>query len=142
MDTKSFVRPSAADGLKGTELALHLLARTRELLGDGEFWRADAMALSCNEVPCDPLSERARYFSLAGAAARARWEIREHLAESGIGQEHVQLVMNALFKVTREYRGDIGGWRFACAVLDGMLSALEQFRLAELAQLQLRHRAV
>jgi hypothetical protein len=141
VDAKYSAWPSAVDGLKGTEMALRLLERAKELLGDGEFWRADALAMSCNEIACDPLSERAQYFSLAGAAARARWEMREELAEAEISPEHVQQVMKALFDVAREYQGDVGGWRFASAVLDGMASALEQYRVGQLRELRLRRNA-
>jgi hypothetical protein len=121
------------DGMRGTELALRLLNRTQELLGDGRAWRSDALALTWSQEPCNPLSHRAYSFSLIGAAARARWEMREELADAEISPTHVQQIMRALFSVAREYRKDRGGWRFANAVLDGMRSALEQYRWSQIA---------
>jgi hypothetical protein len=141
VDVNSVWQGRPADAVKGTDMALRLLARTKELLGDGTFWRADVLAMSEFETPCDPLSERAMYFSLAGAAARARWEMREPLADAEISPEHMRLIMNALFAVARDYRGEVGGWRFACAVLDGMTSALEEYRVAQLGELQMRKNA-
>ncbi len=122
------------DGTKGTELALRLLNRTQELLGDGHAWRSEALALTWNREPCDPLSSRAYHFSLGGAAARARWEMREELAEAEISPAHVQQIMQAIFSVAREYRREQGGWPFANAVLDGMRAALEQYRWSQIAE--------
>jgi hypothetical protein len=51
--------PLPVDGLRETELALQLLERTRELLGDGEYWRAEALAMTAESEPCDPLSDKA-----------------------------------------------------------------------------------
>jgi hypothetical protein len=116
------------EGMQGTELALRLLNRTQELLADGRAWRSEALALTWSGEPCDPLSSRAYQFSLGGAAARARWEMRDELAEAEVSPSHVQQVMKALFSVAREYRKERGGWTFAKAVLDGMRAALEQYR--------------
>jgi len=122
------------DGMRWTELALRLLNRTQELLGDGRAWRSEALALTRNEEPCNPLSHRAYFFSLGGAAARARWEMREELADAEINPTHVQQIMRALFSVAREYRKDLGGWPFATAVLDGMRAALEQYRWSQITE--------
>ena len=126
-DLKSVWEGTSVDGVRGTELALGLLKRTQDLLGDGEFWRSDALAADWKGEACDPLSGRAYYFSLGGAAARARWEMRNELADAEVSPADVQQVMNALFAVAREYRGG-SGWSFASAVLDGMRSALEEYR--------------
>jgi hypothetical protein len=120
---------------RGTELALRLVNRTQELLGDGRAWRSDALALTFDGEPCDPLSQRAFCFSLGGAAARARWEMRGELAEAEISPSHMQQVMQALFSVAREYRMERGGWPFATAVLDGMRAALEQYRWSQMGEL-------
>jgi hypothetical protein len=119
------------DTLRGTELALRLLDRTQELLGDGQTWRSESLALTWIGEPCNPLSSRAFRFSLGGAAARARWEMRDDLAEAEISPEHMRRIMNALFSVARDYRKEQGGWTFACALLDGMRSALEQYRTSQ-----------
>jgi hypothetical protein len=119
------------DGMRGTELALRLLNRTQELLGDGQYWKSEALALTYSGGPCDPLSNRAHFFSLGGAAARARWEMRGELADAEISPEHMKQVMNALFSVAREYRKERGGWTFACALLDGMQAALEQYHYTQ-----------
>jgi hypothetical protein len=71
---------------------------------------------------------------VGGAAARARWEMREELADAEISPANVRQVMNALFSVAREYRGEVGGWTFAEAVLDGMKSALEEYRGEQVAE--------
>ena len=65
-----------------TAIALRLLARTRQLLDDGRRWRGNKLASGRLGFSCDPLSQRAYYFSLVGAAVRARWELREELAEA------------------------------------------------------------
>ena len=121
--------------VRSTDLALRLLERTQELIGNGEFWRADSLALTFGEEACDPLSDRAFYFSLGGAAARARWEMREELADSGVSPLDVKQVMNAVFQVTRDYQGEPGGWKFAHAVLDGMRSALGEYRATQVLEL-------
>jgi hypothetical protein len=123
------------EGPRGAELALRLINRTQELLGDGRAWRSKELALTTSGEPCDPLSQRAFYFSLGGAAARARWEMREELADAEISPAHVQQVMKALFSVAREYRMERGGWPFANAVLDGMRTALEQYRWSQMVEL-------
>ncbi len=117
----------AAETMQGTGLAVRLLERTRDLLGDGAYWQSRALAVTWEGVPCDPLAKRAHSFSLAGAAARARWEMREELADAEISPAHMHQVMQALFAVAREYKGE-GGWNFACAVLDGIQTALEEYR--------------
>jgi hypothetical protein len=132
--------PLPVDGLRETELALRLLERSRELLGDGEYWRAEALAMTADSEPCDPLSDKAHYFSVGGAAARARWEMREELADAEISPANVRQVMNALFSVAREYRGEVGGWTFAEAVLDGMKSALEEYRGEQVAEVGMSRR--
>lgn len=124
------------EGRRGTELALRLLNRTQELLRDGRTWHAESLAMTWNREPCDPLSQRAYHFSLSGAAARARWEMREELADAEISPAHVQQIMKAIFTVAHEYRSDRGGWPLANAVLDGMRGALEQYRWSQLAELE------
>lgn len=119
------------DGPKGTEIALRLLDRTQNLLGDGKYWQARELAFTYDGTPCNPLSSRAFHFSLGGAAARARWEMREELADAEVSPAHVQQIMQALFSVAREYRKERGGWPFASAVLDGMRGALEQYRWSQ-----------
>ena len=116
------------DGMRGADLALRLLTRTQELLGDGLHWREQELAFSWDGTPCNPLSSRAFHYSLGGAAARARWEMREELADAEISPAHMQQMMEAIFSVAREYRQERGGWPFANAVLDGMRGALEQYR--------------
>ncbi len=125
-----------SDGTHGTEQALRLLKRTQELLGDGRNWRSESLALTWSGEPCNPLSNRAYFFSLGGAAARARWEMREELAGAEISPAHMQQMMKALFSVAQEYRQDRGGWSFAKAVLDGMRAALEQYRWCQLTESQ------
>ena len=121
--------PLPSDGVRSTDVALRLLGRTQALLADGETWRSESLAHSRTGEPCDPLSEDAHQFSLGGAAARARWEMREELADAEISPQHVRQVMNAVFAVTKEYDGEAsGGWAFANAVLDGMRFALEEYR--------------
>ena len=124
-----------AEAMRGTDLALRLLQRTRDLLGDGLYWQSRALAVTWEGAACDPLAKRAHSFSLAGAAARARWEMREELADAEISPAHMREVMQALFSVARDYRGE-GGWNFVCAVLDGMETALEDYRNQQLAELR------
>ena len=131
VDIEAVWEPLPIDGLRGTELALRLLERTQVLLGDGSHWRDDALATESSGKPCNPLSERAAFYNLSGAAARARWEMREDLADAEISPSHMRQVMNALFTVGREARGEMGGWRYVCAVLDGMRSALEEYSKAQ-----------
>ena len=132
------VRP--IEEVLGTELSLRLLARTQELLGDGAYWRANALAYTWDGMQCDPLSSKAYYFSLVGAAAKARWEMRELLAEAEIHPSHMKQVMAALSAVGREHRGE-GGWAFASAVLEGMRIALEDYRDQQMKELKPRQHA-
>jgi len=125
------------DGVRGTDLALKLLRRTQELLGDGLHWRDEALAIDREGAACDPLSEQACSFSLGGAAARARWEMREALASTETNPGHVRQVMNALFAMVREYREGLGDWSFVRAVLDGMKNALEQYREVQLEEVRI-----
>jgi len=123
-DARDRVRP--IEEVLGTELSLSLLARTQELLGDGAYWRANALAYTWDGMQCDPLSTKAYYFSLVGAAAKARWEMREQLADAEIHPSHMKQVMAALSAVGSDHR-DEGGWAFAGAVLEGMLIALQEY---------------
>ena len=127
------VRP--IEEVLGTELALSLLVRTQELLGDGAYWRANALAYTWDGMPCDPLSSKAYYFSLVGAAAKARWEMREKLADAEIHPSHMKQVMAALSAVGSDHRGE-GGWAFAGAVLEGMLIALQEYREQQMKDLK------
>lgn len=124
-DVWNRVRP--IEEVLGTDLALRLLERTQELLGDGAYWRANALAYTWDGMQCNPLSPKAYYFSLVGAAAKARWEMREQLAEAEIDPAHMKQVMAALSAVGQEHRHE-GGWSFASAVLEGMRGALEDYR--------------
>ena len=58
---------------------MELLARTRQILNDGKRWTQNHVASSRLGVRCDPLSSRAFFFSLKGAATRAHWEMRDKL---------------------------------------------------------------
>ncbi len=124
------------EGVRGTDLALRLLGRTRELLGSGEYWRGEALATTPQSVPCDPLGVHASRFSILGAALRARWEMREDLADAETNPVHMRQVMDALSTLAREYRSEQGGWNFACAVLDGLQTALEEYRNAVCAEIR------
>jgi hypothetical protein len=117
-----------ADDVRGADLAVRLIDRTKELLGRGSTWEMKPLARDASEATCDPLSGEARTFSLSGAAARARWELREDVAEAEINPVHVRQVMDALFSLARTYRGERGGWIFVEAVLDGMRNALAEYR--------------
>jgi hypothetical protein len=125
--------PLPDDVVRGTDLALRLISRVHALLDGGEHWCSLSLALAADGTPCNPLECDAAFYSLAGAAARARWEMREELAEAEVRPETMRYVMNALFAVAKQYK-DEGGWRFASAVLDGIRNALEEFREAQMAE--------
>ncbi len=117
-----------ADDVRGADLAMRLIDRTKALLGHGSTWQMKPLAMDTFGAACDPLSAEANTFSLSGAAARARWELREDVAEAEINPVHVRQVMDALFSLARTSRGERGGWTFGEAVLDGMRHALVEYR--------------
>ena len=117
------------ESVRGTELALALLTRMQELLGDGTYWCADALATTSTGQNCDPLSNMAFRFSLVGAGVRARWEMREELAVAEVAPTHIGQVMKALAIVARDHRYDAdGGWIHAKAILEGLHLALSDCR--------------
>ncbi len=125
-----------ADDVRGADLAVSLIDRTKTLLGRGSTWQMKPLAKDAFDAVCDPLSTEASTFSLSGAAARARWELREEMAEAEINPLHLRQVMDALFSLARTYRGERGGWTFVEAVLDGMRSALTEYRDLRAAALE------
>lgn len=64
----------------GTRNAMELLARVRHILNNGKRWTQKHVASSRLGFRCDPLSSRAHFFSLEGAATRAHWEMRDKVA--------------------------------------------------------------
>ena len=109
------------------EVALRMLTRTRELLDGGRRWRADKMAAGRLGFGCDPLSDRAHYFSLVGAAARARWEFREELAQASAGEIRIVHILRAMSADQQTpYSGQLG-WRHIETILSGLDSALREY---------------
>ena len=128
------------DDVRGVELALQLMERTRSLLGSGESWQMKPLATNSDGTMVDPLSAEACCYSLSGAAARARWELRDKMADAAVNPVHVRQIMDALFALARTYRGERQGWMMVEAVLDGMQSALDQYR--DMRSLKLLHETV
>ena len=109
------------------DVALRMLTRTRELLDGGRRWRADKMAAGRLGFGCDPLSDRAHYFSLVGAAARARWEFREELAQASAGEIRIVHLLRAMSADQQTpYSGQLG-WRHIETILNGLESALREY---------------
>ena len=109
------------------EVALRMLARTRELLDGGRRWRAEKMATGRLGFSCDPLSERASHFSLVGAAVRARWEFREELAQATAGEIRIVHILRAMSADQQTpYSGQLG-WRHIETILDGLETALREY---------------
>jgi hypothetical protein len=125
-----------ADDVRGADLAVRLIDRSKALLGRGSTWQMKPLAKDVSGAACDPLSPDASTFSLSGAAARARWELREDVAEAEINPIHVRQVMDALFSLARTYRGERSGWTFVEAILDGMRNALIEYRQLRAAVLE------
>jgi hypothetical protein len=130
-NVESILQSIPLNDRQGTDLSLALLERTLKLLGDGSHWRDESLAVTSAGVSCDPLSPEAAHFSLRGAAALARWEMREQIAAAEISSAHVQQLMNTLFAMLGEYRTNPVDWAFAKSVLEGTRNALEDYRLAQ-----------
>ena len=110
-----------------TLLALRLLALTRGLLGGGTCWRPDKLATNRFGFSCDPLSRNACFFSLVGAATRARWEMREQLAEAGPGEIRIVHILKAMSAAPgTPYSGELG-WRHVESILSGLENALMEY---------------
>ena len=114
-----------------TALALKLVARTRALLDGGRRWKADELACGRLGFTCDPLSSRAHYFNLVGAATRAQWELRDELAAV---DEDENLILD-LLKVmcsspTTPYSGELG-WRYVDSILTGLEGVLLEYQEGE-----------
>jgi len=127
-DVDSILQSIPLNDRQGTDLSLTLLAKTEALLGDGSHWRDQTLALTAQGESCDPLSPNAVHFSLRGAAARARWEMREQIAATETSSAHVQQLMQSLFSMLGEYRVNPVDWTFAKMVLEGTRGALEEYR--------------
>jgi hypothetical protein len=108
-------------------LGLIMLRRTRLLLKDGDAWVGTHLAMDVAHRPCDPLSDQAAFFSLAGAAARARWELREDVSEFEINPVHLQQLMDTLVEYERLYQGETHGWVFVASLLEGVENALLEY---------------
>ncbi len=136
VDLGSVWNEEPLEGLRATDVTLGLLDRTKALLGDGRYWCGESLAMTSNGERCDPFSEEAFCFSLLGAAVRARWEMREIIADAEINQAHIQQLMNAIHDVVEDFRGGVAESNFACGILDGMIEALETWREEQLALIQ------
>ena len=136
VDLGSVWKDEPLEGLRATDVTLDLLDRTKALLGDGRYWCGESLAMTSSGERCDPFSEQAFCFSLLGAAVRARWEMREIIANAEINPAHIQQVMNAIHDVVEDLRGGSAESNFACGIVDGMIEALETWRVEQLALIQ------
>ena len=114
------------DDIRGAILALQLLDLTQLILQDGENWTSCDLARTFSSECCDPLSSKAFYFSLTGAAAKARWSMREEVADSEVNPIHLQQLMSALraFEVQHCH---CDNWAFFNAFLQGLQSTLVEY---------------
>ncbi len=130
-----------AEDIWAARLGLIMLRRTRLLLQDGDAWVSTPLATDAAHRPCDPLSEQALHFSLAGAGARARWELREDVSEFEVNPVHLQQLMNTLVEYERLYQGETYGWMFVDSLLEGVENALIEYVMDREAQDRAGHQA-
>ena len=118
---------SPGDDVRGAALALLLLDQTRSILQNGRAWRVGALARTFACEPCNPLSKEAFYFNLTGAAARARWTMRNTVADAEVNPVHLQHLMAALLHFETHHRHERSGWAFVDAYLHGLQHALAEY---------------